>query len=137
MPDPDTSPVHIAPPRRNDVLVKIETDRRLGHEWDEWDGAPLPNRGDFTTPASRYFLFTAIGLALVHAVAAALVFLLDPRLAALAGPLPRALYIAIAASAALSGAWLGLIGLSYVTGRPPRPYADFFRLAGLPISRIL
>ena len=28
-------------------LIHIDVDRRLGHEWDEWDGRPLPNRGDF------------------------------------------------------------------------------------------
>ena len=27
-------------------LIHIDVDRRLGHEWDEWDGKPLPNRGD-------------------------------------------------------------------------------------------
>src|SRR5215207_7271759 len=32
-------------PRHSGLLIKIETDRRLGHEWDEWDGAPLPNGG--------------------------------------------------------------------------------------------
>src|SRR5437773_1001479 len=29
-------------------LIHIETDRRLGHEWDEWDGKPLPGNGDFS-----------------------------------------------------------------------------------------
>ena len=121
MPEPEVSPIRIDPPRRSDVLVKIETDRRLGHEWDEWDGTPLPNGGDFRVPASRYFLFTALGIALVHAVAAALVYLLQPRIAVLAATLPRALYVVIAASAALWFVWLVLIGLSYLTERPLLP----------------
>ena len=25
-------------------LIHIDVDRRLGHEWDEWDGKPLPNQ---------------------------------------------------------------------------------------------
>ena len=121
MPEPEVSPVQIDPPRRTDVLVRIETDRRLGHEWDEWDGTPLPNGGDFRVSASRYFLFTAIGFALVHLVAAALVYLLQPRLAALTPSLPRALYLLIVASTVLSAVWLALIGLSFATRRPLLP----------------
>ena len=121
MPDSEAPPVRIDPPRRTDVLVKIETDRRLGHEWDEWDGTPLPNGGDFRVPASRYFLFTALGFALVPLAASALVYLLQPRLGALATWLPRTLYLAIAGIAVLSFVWLSLIGLSYATRRPLLP----------------
>lgn len=110
-----------AAPRDTSPLIRIETDRRLGHEWDEWDGTALPNGGDFTTTASRYFIFTAIGLLLVATIAAAGVFLLAPRLAGIAGWLPRALYIAIAAFVVLSLAWLSLIGVAYVTGRRVLP----------------
>ena len=39
-------------------LIKLDT-AVPGHEWDEWDGAPLANGGDFRTTAPRYFLFTA------------------------------------------------------------------------------
>ena len=28
-------------------LIHIDVDRRLGHEWDEWDGQPLPNGGNY------------------------------------------------------------------------------------------
>ena len=28
-------------------LIHIDVDRRLGHEWDEWDGKPLPNSGNY------------------------------------------------------------------------------------------
>ena len=52
-----------ASPRQSGLLVKIETDRRLGHEWDEWNGRPLPNAGDFRTTTGKYFLFTAVGIA--------------------------------------------------------------------------
>lgn len=121
MPQPDVPLSQIEPPRRTDVLVKIETDRRLGHEWDEWDGTPLPNGGDFRTPASRYFLFTAIGLALLPLGAALVVFLLAPRLASIAGWIPLALYAGIAGIAALSFVWLALLGVSCLTGRALLP----------------
>lgn len=108
-------------PRQSGLLIKIETDRRLGHEWDEWDGTALPNAGDFRTGAGRYFLFTALGLAVVSALAALLVLLLAPRLALAAPWFPRALYLSIAAFAALSAVWLALIAVSYATGRALLP----------------
>ena len=107
--------------RQSGLLVKIETDRRLGHEWDEWDGDPLPNDGDFRTTTGRYFLFTAVGIAAMVTVGAAAVYLLSPRLAQLATWLPAALYIGDAALAVLGALWLGLIGLSYVTDRALLP----------------
>jgi hypothetical protein len=113
-----TSPVA---PRDTGPLIKIETDRRLGHEWDEWDGAPLPNGGDFSTTATRYFLFTSLGLVLVSSVTGVGVYLLAPRLASLAAWLPATLYAGIGAFAALSLLWLALIGVAYTTGRRVLP----------------
>ena len=55
--------------RQGGQLIKIETDRRLGHEWDEWDGTPLDNGGDFRAPARLYFGFTAVGFVLVAGAA--------------------------------------------------------------------
>ena len=50
-------------------LIHIDVDRRLGHEWDEWDGKPLPNRGDYDSPPSLFFAWSAaalvVGLGLV------------------------------------------------------------------------
>src|SRR5687768_18128156 len=108
-------------PRDTGPLIRIETDRRLGHEWDEWDGTPLPNGGDFSTTATRYFLFTALGLVLVAAVAALAVLLLAPRLAMLASWLPWALYVGIGGFAGLSLVWLTLIGIAYMSGRRVLP----------------
>src|SRR5687768_3587083 len=103
--------------RHSGLLVKIETDRRLGHEWDEWDGKPLANDGDFRTTSGKYFLFTAIGIAGIVVAGAAGIYLLTPRLAQLAGWLPRSLYIADAVLAFGGAVWLALIGISYVTDR--------------------
>ena len=38
-------------------LIHIDVDRRLGHEWDEWDGTPLPNGGNYDSPPSLFFLW--------------------------------------------------------------------------------
>ena len=107
--------------RQTGPLIKIETDRRLGHEWDEWDGQPLPNEGDFRTSAARYFIFAAVGLTLLTLAALAVTFLLAPRLTLIAGWVPRALYFAIAAFWTGSAAWLTLLGVSFATGRALLP----------------
>ena len=110
-----------SPSRHSGLLVKIETDRRLGHEWDEWNGKPLANSGDFRTTAGKYFLFTAVGLAALVVAAAGAIFLLTPRLAQLASWLPSALYVADGALAGVGAIWLALIGLSYATDRALLP----------------
>jgi len=117
-PAPLSSP---ASPRQSGLLVKIETDRRLGHEWDEWNGQPLPNAGDFRTTAGKYFLFTALGIAGLVVAGLVGIYLLSPRLAQLASWLPRALYLCDVGLALGGALWLGLIGLSYATDRALLP----------------
>src|SRR2546430_15490273 len=99
-------------------LIRIETDRRLGHEWDEWDGKPLPGGGDFSAQPGLFFRFAALTIAALTAAAAALLFLLAPRLADLWAGLPRALWLALGAA---TGLWrLGVGGLlrSFYGGGP-------------------
>src|SRR5437867_1950957 len=50
-------------------LIHIETDRRLGHEWDEWDGKPLPGNGDFSAPPGVFLRYAGLTLALGVATA--------------------------------------------------------------------
>jgi len=108
-------------PRQTGQLIKIETDRRLGHEWDEWDGTPLDNGGDFRAPVGLYFGFTAVGFVLAAGVCALAVYLLAPRLEALIGGLPTGLYYSIGALLALGLMWLGLIALAVHSGRAVLP----------------
>lgn len=109
-------------PRQSGLLIKIETDRRLGHEWDEWDGRPLDNGGDFRAVSTgKYWLFTAIGLASVALVGLGAIYLLAPRLALLHPRLPALCYAADAAFGALSMLWLALVAVSYATHRPLLP----------------
>src|SRR2546430_17312941 len=94
----------IAAPRAQ--LIHIETDRRLGHEWDEWDGGPLPNRGDFSAPPGLFFRYAALTLVVLCGAAAGVLFLLSPRLAALAPALPRAAGWALAGAVGPAALWL-------------------------------
>ncbi len=103
------------PPTRAQ-LIHIEVDRRLGHEWDEWNGKPLPSGGDFSAPPGLFFRFAALTLAALVGAAAVLLYIVAPRLAALAPALPRVLWLALAAVTALAWLWFGLAVLSFYSG---------------------
>jgi hypothetical protein len=90
-------------------LIHIEVDRRLGHEWDEWDGKPLPGQGDFSAPPGRFFRYAAVTLGATTVGAAALLFVLWPRLADLWSPLPEAALLVAAAVFTLAWVWFGLL----------------------------
>jgi uncharacterized protein len=102
-------------------LIHIDVDRRLGHEWDEWDGRPLPNRGDYDSSPVLFFGWSAAALAGFFAVAALGLYLLGPRLALLHPTIPAVLRITLAVAAALCWVWWGILFLSYGTGRALLP----------------
>lgn len=90
-------------------LIHIEVDRRLGHEWDEWNGKPLPGMGDFSTPPGRFFPYAALTLAVVNGAAYGVLFVVAPRLALLWAPLPTALLLGLSAFSIVSWLWFGLL----------------------------
>jgi hypothetical protein len=102
-------------------LIRLEVDRRLGHEWDEWDGAPLPNAGDFDSPAGLFFVWSVAWVAAISSVAAVTVYLLAPRLAELTPSLPSVLMAVVGTFAALSVLWLVMAWLSLAAGKPLLP----------------
>ena len=93
-------------------LIHIEVDRRLGHEWDEWNGKPLPAGGDFSAPPGLFFRYAALTLAMASGLAALLLYLVGPRLGAVA----PALWIVLGAAVALKTVWLGLATASFYSG---------------------
>jgi hypothetical protein len=94
-------------------LIHIDVDRRLGHEWDEWDGRPLPNQGNFDAPAWIFLAWTLAAMATAFVVASAILYLLAPRLASIAPIVPRIGWIVIAFGAAGSVAWWLLLATSF------------------------
>jgi hypothetical protein len=100
-------------PERRAQLIHIETDRRLGHEWDEWDGKPLPQSGDFSAPPGLFFTYATLTLAVSFGVLAGGVFLLAPRLAQIAAGLPAALWIALGVLAGVAWLWFLLAVASH------------------------
>ena len=102
-------------------LIHIDVDRRLGHEWDEWDGRPLPNRGDYDASPTLFFWWSAAALAAALAIGALGLFLLGPRLALLHPVIPTVLWTGLAIAAAVLWAWWAILFLSYSTGRALLP----------------
>ena len=98
-------------------LIHIEVDRRLGHEWDEWNGRPLPNNGDFSAAPGAFFHFGALTIAVVTGALALLLYLVGPRLAGLWTPLPTYLWILVGVIAVAQWLYLGLLAASFYSGK--------------------
>src|SRR3989449_1446991 len=103
-------------PVQRPQLIHIETDRRLGHEWDEWDGKPLPNNGDYAAPPRLFFAYGALTLLVVGAAATGLLYLLAPRLGALWAPLPAALGWILAGCCGAAVLWFAILLASFYGG---------------------
>lgn len=102
---------------RDSPLLQLRVDRRLGHEWDDWDGEELENGGIFHEGPKLFF-----GLAAITVVAAVSLFLfgvwlIAPRLEAVWGALPEALAGLAVISLVAFGAWLAAVGIVLRTGR--------------------
>jgi hypothetical protein len=102
-------------------LIHIDVDRRLGHEWDEWDGTPLPNAGNYDSPPALFFGWSAVALGFALGVLALVAQLLSPHVAHLSARVPGYVWIGLGVVAAVLWLWWGIILLSYVLRRPLLP----------------
>jgi hypothetical protein len=102
-------------------LIHIDVDRRLGHEWDEWDGKPLPNQGDYDSPPALFFAWSALTLVAVLAILAGGLYLLAPRLQTIHAAAPAVLWTVLLLAGAILWAWWGVLFLSFHAGRPLLP----------------
>lgn len=102
-------------------LIHIDVDRRLGHEWDEWDGKPLPSQGDYDSSPGLFFVWSAVALLAGLGVLALGLFLLGPRLGNLHAALPPTLWILLATLSAGLWCWWLVLFLSYRSGRALLP----------------
>jgi hypothetical protein len=98
-------------------LIHIEVDRRLGHEWDEWNGRPLPGGGDFSAAPGLFFRFAALTIATATGAVALLLYLIGPRLSTLSPLVPRILWIGLGVFAVVQWLYLGVLAASFYSGR--------------------
>jgi uncharacterized protein len=102
-------------------LIHIDVDRRLGHEWDEWDGRPLPNQGNYDSPPVLFFVWSAMAIVVGLSLVALGLYLLSPRLAGLHPKAPGWLWTALLLAGSVFLAWWTLLFLSHELGRPLLP----------------
>jgi hypothetical protein len=102
-------------------LIHIDVDRRLGHEWDEWDGEPLPNRGNYDSAPALFFLWSALALVAGCGVLAGLLYLLGPRLGLIHPAIPGVLRAALLALTLVLALWWMVLFLSWRSGRALLP----------------
>jgi hypothetical protein len=116
----DAPPVPGTPAPRAQ-LIHIEVDRRLGHEWDEWDGKPLPDEGNYDSSPRLFFGWSAATIGVVSVAAALFLYLLGPRLALIHPAVPATLWIAWALTLGLLAVWWLLLAVAYRTRKPILP----------------
>ena len=102
-------------------LIHIDVDRRLGHEWDEWDGRPLPNQGDYNSPPALFFAWSAMTLVVLLGAFALGLFLLTPRLSGAHPSVPTVLWSALLVAGSILWIWWGVLLLSFELNRPLLP----------------
>lgn len=102
-------------------LIQIETDRRLGHEWDEWDGNPLPNQGNFDSPGRLFFLWSAGATALGLGILGLFFFLLRPHLQTWIPGSEPWIILGLGVVTVVAWLWWILLALSYATHKPILP----------------
>jgi uncharacterized protein len=125
MPSPAPSrPGADAPATRRDPnLLQLRSDRRLGHEWDDWDGDPLPDGGEFRGSEAVFFGLAMAAVGLGGIAAGGVVWLLAPRLSEAWPALPGLLAAGLAVAALLAMAWLAALAAVLRSRRnwlPPR-----------------
>jgi uncharacterized protein len=115
MPD---APPSVAAPAPRAQLIHIDVDRRLGHEWDEWDGKPLPDEGNYDSAPKLFFGWSVATIVAAGLAVALFLYLLAPRLALVHPALPNLLWLAWGVALGVSSLWWLLLALSYYYGRP-------------------
>jgi hypothetical protein len=117
-------------------LIHIDVDRRLGHEWDEWNGRPLPNQGNYDSSPALFFAWSAITLTIGLGLIALGLFLLSPRLRGIHQAAPTLLWRGLLVAGSLLWAWWGVLLISYELGRPLLPERLAERGPFLPLMRL-
>lgn len=118
-------------------ILHLRSDRRLGHEWDDWDGQPLPGNGVYREPPGLFFRLLTAWFGVRVLAAAAVLWLTAPRLSQLWAPLPSILGWILVLAVLGYAAWVAALAVSLRLGRNvlPRKLAEQGLLArALPIA---
>jgi uncharacterized protein len=102
-------------------LIKLETDRRLGHEWDEWDGMPLPDQGNFDSPPTLFFAWSALATGTAIGLVWLVLWLARPHLLAIHPLVYSGVAWLVAVGAVAAWIWWMLLLGSFLLRRPLLP----------------
>jgi uncharacterized protein len=108
---------------RGPKLLQLRSDRRLGHEWDDWDGEPIPDDGIYREPPRLFFLLLGAWFGAILAGTGIIVWIAAPRLGAAWAPAPALLAALLAGAGILIAAWLAALALGLRLARNPLPPA--------------
>jgi uncharacterized protein len=103
---------------RSPLLLQLRSDRRLGHEWDDWDGEALPGGGDFGGGTGLFFCLAGMLGAMAAGVLGGLAWLVAPRLEGVFGGTVVAVWGGIAGGLMV---WLAYLAAVYAVIRVRRP----------------
>jgi len=104
-------------------ILQLRPDRRLGHEWDDWDGNPIPNGGIYHETPGLFFRLLGSWIATRVAAVSVALWLVTPRLATIWDALPEVLWGGLGVFVLAVVAWFALLALSLRLHRnllPPR-----------------
>src|SRR4026208_814744 len=97
-------------------LIHLDVDRRLGHEWDEWDGSPLAGGGNFDAAPRLFFGWSVLWIIGSAGIAALVLLLLAPGLALRGAGLSPLLGWGVGVAAGVLLLWWGMLAASYAIG---------------------
>jgi hypothetical protein len=99
------------------LLLQIKSDRRLGHEWDDWDGEALPSGGVFDSGERLFFTLALLAGAFLVGGALLIVWLVGPRLSAVWPPLQGYTAGLVLIGGTLWVLWLAVVRAVIQSGR--------------------
>lgn len=103
-------------------ILQLRPDRRLGHEWDDWDGQPIPNDGVYHEPPGLFFALIGAWFGAIALALAAALWLVAPRLATFWAPLPALLWACWALALGALGLWLAAVAIAVRISRNFLPH---------------
>lgn len=99
------------------LLLQIRSDRRLGHEWDDWDGGSLPDGGVFHARETLFYQLSLGAIGGVVVIALVLIWLAGPRLSGIRDGLDGVLAVLVVGLGLLAVVWLGAVAIVLRTNR--------------------
>ncbi|WP_027417898.1 DUF116 domain-containing protein [Aneurinibacillus terranovensis] len=111
----------------------LQAPRRLGSEWESWEGNLEENNGDLDTSPWYFIGFASIGLSMVNIAGLFILYMMKPRLALIHPDVDLAVSLIVYTALLLTDITLLLVVLTVLTQKPFAFFLKKKELANLPI----